>query len=381
MAHRVVFLYSDTGGGHRASATAVKNALEATQPGRFEIELLDPFVETSRPLLRWIVYRYSWMLRNMPRTYGLVFHLTDNRALMRTALGIFGRQFRPGFKRDVTVRQPDAIVSFHPLTNHVVLETLSEAGLSVPFITVVTDMTELHGFWMARAADLVIVASPEARRYAISKGLDPRRVHAVGLPVNPAFTGPLRGEARAALRGRLGLRDQPTLLMASGGEGSGRLGKQAIALDRAGLGLQLLVVCGRNERLRERLARRAWQGHVRVYGFVDNMPELMQAADGIVTKAGPGTITEALITGLPIFITTHVPGQEAGNVTFVEENQVGWHVPRTRQLVKKARWAFGPGLAEFERTQGRAEAVGRPHAAEEIAALVAAAAAPPPGRD
>src|SRR5205807_4583875 len=134
------------------------------------------------------------------------------------------------------------------------VEAIEKLGLDVPFVTVITDMSDFHRFWMSKKADVVVVPSREARRYCVSKGLDARKVHVVGLPVDPRFTGPLHGSAKRGLRQRLGLNDLPTLLLVAGGEGAGRLGAQARALDEAGLGLQLLVVCARNERLRQRLS-------------------------------------------------------------------------------------------------------------------------------
>ena len=376
MAPRIIFLFSDTGGGHRASANAVASAMESEYPGRFEIDMIDPFVEGSSPFIRWLVYRYNWVIKHMPRTYGLLFHSTDNRVMIRAAVRTLGRQLRPGIKRGVGDHPPAGIVSFHPLTNHVTVETLDRLDLDIPFVTVITDMTEVHRFWMTRKADVVVVPSAEARQLCISKGLDPRRVHVAGLPVSPRFTGPLRGEAKRQLRARLGLADQSTLLLVSGGEGSGRLGAQAKALDRAGLDLQLLVVCGRNEKTRKQLEAQSWRGNAHVYGFVDNMPELMQASDAIVTKAGPGTISEALISGLPIFLTGYVPGQEEGNVKYVTSQGVGFYTPRVRKLVKQVRQSLVENHEDFDRMRGHAEAVGRGNAAAEIAQLIAAAVEP-----
>jgi 1,2-diacylglycerol 3-beta-galactosyltransferase len=373
----ILFLFSDTGGGHRASATAVASAIELEYPGRFEVELLDPFVDGSRPFLRWLVYRYQWMLKHLPLTYGLLFHATDNRPLTRTTLRMFGNQIRPALQRHLQKRSVRAIVSFHPLLNHITVEAMESANVDVPFITVITDMSDFHRFWMSPRADMIVVPSIEARSYCVDKGLDPRRVHIAGLPVDPRFSGPLHGAEKSALRKRLRLKDAPTVLLMSGGEGVGALGRQARALDRAGLGLQLIVVCGRNQRLYQRLSAEKWRGEVSIYGFVKNMPELMQVSDAIVTKAGPGTISEALISGLPIFMTSYVPGQEQGNVKFVLENRVGWYVRRTRKLVKLMRKVLGPGRVELERMRGRAEMVGRPGAAREIAQLVAAAVEPP----
>lgn len=377
MTSRVIFLFSDTGGGHRASAKAVASALALEYPGRFDVELLDPFVSGSSSFLRWLVYRYGTLIKYVPPVWGLIFHATDSRAAFKTAIRVLGNQFRPGFRRNVEEHRPAAIVSFHPLTNHVVVEVLRQMKLDIPFITVITDMSEFHRGWMSPGADIVVVPSPDARTYCIKHGLDARRVFFAGLPVDPRFTGPLDEGERAALRRRLGLDEHaPSLLMVSGGEGAGRLGRHAVALDSSGLGLQLLVVCGRNEKLRERLAGRQWKGSVHVFGFVDNMPELMQAADGIVTKAGPGTIAEALVSGLPLFITGFVPGQEEGNVKFVLEQRVGYHTPRAGALVRTVRQAMFVDAVGFARMKGRAERVGRPQAATEIAQLIAAAIEP-----
>src|SRR5258708_24199011 len=96
MPPRIIFLFSDTGGGHRASANAVAAAMQAQYPGRFEIEMIDPFVAGSRPFLRWAVYRYNWVIKHMPRTYGLLFTTTDNRLMMRTAIRTHARQLRHG---------------------------------------------------------------------------------------------------------------------------------------------------------------------------------------------------------------------------------------------------------------------------------------------
>jgi 1,2-diacylglycerol 3-beta-galactosyltransferase len=378
MAPRIIFLFSDTGGGHRASANAVASAMQSAYPGRFEIDMIDPFVAGSRPLLRWLIYRYNWVIKHMPRTYGLLFHSFDNRLMIRAAVRTFGRQLSPGIKRGVGDLPPAGIVSFHPLTNHVTVETLDRLNLDIPFVTVITDMIEVHRFWMTRKADVVVVPSAEARQLCISKGLDPRRVHVAGLPVSPRFTGPLRGLEKQQLRLRLGLAGQTTLLLVSGGEGSGRLGAQARALDRANLGLQLLIVCGRNETLRRKLEGISWRGNVHVYGFVENMPDLMQASDAIVTKAGPGTIAEALISGLPLFLTGYVPGQEEGNVKYVTTQGVGYYTPRVRKLVKTVRQSLVEDHEEFERMHGRAEVVGRSRAATEIAQLIVAAVEPPP---
>jgi 1,2-diacylglycerol 3-beta-galactosyltransferase len=80
-----------------------------------------------------------------------------------------------------------------------------------------------------------------------------------------------------------------------------------------------VVICGRNRRLRRRLTRLATRagGRLRVLGFVDNMSDWLHCADVVIAKAGPGTIAEATCCGVPLLLTSHLPGQEAGNAPFV----------------------------------------------------------------
>jgi 1,2-diacylglycerol 3-beta-galactosyltransferase len=147
----------------------------------------------------------------------------------------------------------------------------------------------------------------------------------------------------------------------------GPLGKMALAISRAQLDCEVAVVCGRNEKLRRRLQATRFNVPMHVYGFAKNMPELLSAADVLVTKAGPGTINEAFIVGRPILIYSHLPGQEAGNVAQVVEEGAGYFTPTPEKLVEALRGWLGP-TGERARLQAAANArkLARPHATAEI---------------
>src|SRR5439155_25706309 len=124
-----------------------------------------------------------------------------------------------------------------------------------------------------------------------------------------------------------------TLLLVGGGEGAGRMAAQVRAVNRMSVDLQLIVVCGRNARLRARLLESPSQHPAAILGFVDTMPELVHAADVVVTKGGPTTIAEALVAGRPVVVTSVLPGQEEGNDRFVERHGVGFGVSTCSELV------------------------------------------------
>jgi 1,2-diacylglycerol 3-beta-galactosyltransferase len=246
-----------------------------------------------------------------------------------------------------------------------------------PFITVVTDLFDAHATWFSAPADLCIVPTEGARQRGLRWGFPPERMCIVGLPVSLKFAlanQPLVIGSPGAwneLRVRLGLEpDRFTILLVGGGEGMGKLEEITRALANSGLPIQLAVIAGRNQALRDKLEKEKWAVPVRVTGFVTNMPEWMRASDLVVTKAGPGTIMETLTAGRPLLLSGYLPGQEEGNVQFVVETGVGAFRDTPEKIVAQVREWLGPGNETLEQMRKCARAQARPDAALEIARLV-----------
>ena len=145
----------------------------------------------------------------------------------------------------------------------------------------------------------------------------------------------------------------------------GPVGETCLALDNRLEGGQIVVICGRNEKLAKRLRRHKWASNVVILGFVSNMHEWMSASDCIVTKAGPGTIAESLACGLPIMLNNFIPCQEAGNIPWVIDNGVGDFSNEPEEVASTVlRWfADEKGL---RRMRKRTLALGRPKATFQI---------------
>jgi 1,2-diacylglycerol 3-beta-galactosyltransferase len=238
-----------------------------------------------------------------------------------------------------------------------------------PIVTVVTDLVDTHSTWFSPGVDLCTVPSPEVRERALQCGLAPEKGKVIGLPVSLKFSS-LKKD-KGGIRRRLGLeQDHFTVLLVGGGEGMGKVYEMAQAVAKARLPLQLIAVAGRNERLQRRLEAASWKNSTPVYGFVPNMPELMATADVIVTKAGACTISEALVMGLPILISSFVPVQEAGNVRHVVEGGAGLLAYTPQKLVAALRDLLTPGNPVLARMAANAQRLARPDAALEIARLL-----------
>ena len=192
------------------------------------------------------------------------------------------------------------------------------------------------------------------------------RVKLLGLPVDLRFRPPAPGE-KQALRRRFGLDEHRfTVLVIGGAAGVGHLAAQVRVLTEDAHAWQLIVVCGRNEKLRRRILELETATPMLVLGFVDYMPELMRACDVVVTKAGPGAIAEALATGLPLVITGFLPGQETPNVDFVVGSGIGAFAPKEEDLHDEIRVLAegGPTWREMSR---RAADMAHPYASSDIA--------------
>ena len=364
---RILILMSDTGGGHRASAQALQAAFAARYPGRFQVEIVD----------LWTDYT-PWPINRMPRMYSpvvaralwlwkLLWFIFENKRAHAAVLRLVYLLCRNELRKVLQAHRPHLVISVHPLMQHIFFHLLEEARAPIPFVTVVTDLASFHHGWFHKRAERCFVASDVAAEAARHHGLHAGRVRMLGLPVRPPFVGTLPDKETA--RARLGLADSVfTVLLLGGGEGMGPVAATAHAVARrlpeTGTAAQLVVICGRNKRLRQSLQRSEWPIPAQVCGFVDNMQEWMAASDCVITKAGPGTIAEALISGLPILLSGFIPGQEEGNVSYVVENGAGAYCDTPDGIAAiVSDWAGGSELAQMA---DRASELGRPRAAYDI---------------
>lgn len=372
MARRVVFLISDTGGGHRASASALAEALHSQHGDALDCQVVDLLTDYAAWPLNSAADCYEPAINHRLWLWRAGWSAIQNASFWRAVELLAQVWQRGGLRRFAADCRADLYVSVHPLLNRLVRRSLARCHPQARFATVVTDLDSAPRQWYDPGVDLLVAPCPAVQAAALRAGLPASRVRLAGLPIRLQFSqvGLDHRQARAAL----GLAPRPTVLLLGGGAGIGRLEEIALALApvlaaREG---QLAVICGRNDALRSRLAARRWPLPVRVAGYVDDMPLWMAAADLLVTKAGPGTIAEALACGLPLVLSGFVPGQETGNVRYVQENGVGVYCPDPEQIAAAVADWLEPGNPVLPALRARARALARPQAALEIAQALSA---------
>jgi 1,2-diacylglycerol 3-beta-galactosyltransferase len=318
-------------------------------------------------MIKRLASLYSPIIQRARPAWGVIYHSSNTPPAFAALSAVFGRQVLEVIDEAIEAHDPDVIISVHPLLNHITVKAIRRSNRRRALVTVVTDLVEFHRGWRCPQADLLVVPTERARQVFLRRRIPADRILLLGRPVDLRFRPPAPGE-QAALRRLLGLaEDRLTILVAGGAEGSGRLLRQVRALSWSAEPWQVIAVCGRNEKLRRRLARVRFPTRTLVLGFVDNMPELMRAANVVVGKAGPGAIAEALATGLPVVLTTYLPGQETENVAFVKEYGLGLYAPRPEQLLESIRELAADGGRLHATMAANAASISRPYASLDIA--------------
>lgn len=363
---RVLFLFSDTGGGHRAAAEAIRDALLIRYENQVRVEMIDVFRSYTPFPFKYMPEMYPWIINYSKTSWGLSYRLTNSRESARLLSRGMYVSIEKGLKRMFRENPADVVVCVHSILTQPSLSAMMRFERRPPFMTVVTDLVSTHMFWYDKRVDRCLVPTSPAFERGLESGLKPDQLRVTGLPVHPRFAQGLMDKASA--RQQLGWDpDLPAILMVGGGEGMGPLFKTARALNDAALKCQLVIIAGRNKLLKDKLESGDWNQPTHIYPFVTNMPMLMAAADILVTKAGPATISEACIAGLPLILNDAIPGQETGNVDYVVENGAGVFAPSAREVVEAAADWLSEGAAGLRRRSENARRLGRPEAVWTIA--------------
>jgi 1,2-diacylglycerol 3-beta-galactosyltransferase len=358
----VLFLFSDTGGGHRRAAEAVMEALATGAHGSFRLLMHDPLLGPDAAWPQRLIARlYGPAVRRAPWLWGAGWYVSNSRPAMavlsRTVFGSVARTVAA----QVRACAPDVIVSCHPLTGRAAVR----AARGRPVVTLVTDLARVHASWREPGADLVLVPSAAA-----AEQVGAGRCLPVGLPVEARLRPRPRGagwpEPAGPAAGGF------VVLLAGGAEGCGGMARRAAAVLRAFADVQVVAACGRNERLRRRLSARALRagGRLTVLGYVGNFADWLGRADVVVTKAGPAIIAEAACCGTPLLLTSHLPGQERGNADLVVRARAGRSARGVRGMLAElaAIRADDDVLAGL---RAGAAALAKPDAAARAAAQIA----------
>lgn len=324
---RLEFCFFDAGGGHRAAATALQMAVQSQQlPWDVHLTNIQELLGELDILEKYAGIRIQDFYNRMLAT-GWTLGSSQLLKVLQFTLRMYHRPTVGLFEKLWNQTQPDMVVSFVPHFNRAMCESLARVCPGRPLVTILTDIADYPPhFWIERQLQYFICGSDRAVAQAKALGHSEDRIfRASGMILHPRFyEAPMTDWA--AERQRLGLRpDLTTGLVLFGGQGSKLMLEIARRLDRSGLPLQLIFICGKNERLARELRARTWRLPVFVEGFTTRVNYYMQLADFFMGKPGPGSLSEALAMKLPVIVECNawtLP-QERYNTDWVLEKEVG----------------------------------------------------------
>lgn len=369
----VLILMSDTGGGHRASAEAIRHAFKLEYGDEYRIFVKDVWKEYTGWPLNNMEQQYKFMVKHVG-LWSVAFHGTSPRWIHSVYLAAIAAFYAKEVEAGLMEYKPDIIISVHPLMQHIPLLVLKWQGLQkkVIFVTVITDLNTCHRTWFHPGVNRLYCPSEEVAKRALLDRLEESQTRVFGLPIRPSFCRAVL--SKDDLRVELEMDPiLPAVLLMGGGEGMGPVKKTAKALGEAlfdkELGKpigQMIVICGRNEALASTLRSLEWNIPVQIKGFQTQMEKWMGSCDCIITKAGPGTIAEALIRGLPIILNDYIPGQEKGNVPFVVDNGAGVFTRRPKETARIVAEWFTTKSDELKTMSENALKLAQPNAVFDI---------------
>jgi 1,2-diacylglycerol 3-beta-galactosyltransferase len=352
---KVHVVFHDGGGGHRNAAVALQTVISQQQRD-WQIELMQFQDLTDRlDVLRkltgiGIQQQYNILLQN-----GWTLGSTQLLRVLQATIRIFHRPLVNLLEKFWREKPADLLISVIPHFNRQICESWTKVYPGRPFVTIITDLADFPPrFWIEPIRDQYVIAGTEkAAQQARAMGHDDAHIFLTsGMILRPDFYAEDNSDPMA-LRREMGLReDLPTAIVLFGGHGSKVMYEITEKLDAAGLPLQLILICGRNEELAGKLRARQWKLPVHVIGFTKEVHKLMRAADFLIGKPGPGSIAEAMVRRLPVLIecNTWTLPQERYNAEWVREKRVGIVLKSFQEVVEGVQKVLEPAtLAEFRK--------------------------------
>ena len=337
---KVFVIHAEAGSGHKKIAEAIYGFLtprfKQADFSIFDILNFTPgfFKYNYSVGYLFLISKFKWL-------WGLFFYFADTKWLSlinKDLRECLNRLFCRRFIDFILKEQPDVIISTHFLVSELVSYLKGKYHIKTRLITMVTDFG-VHNFWISQNVDLYIAGCDRTKSILEGKGVEGSKIEVWGIPVREQFSKRLdKVELRKSLKIE---QDSFVVIIVTGGIGIGPIEEIAIKLKDK---VTVIAICGTNKNLSKNLAKIGYK-NLKIFGWVENIEELMAASDIIVTKPGGSTITECLFLNLPMIYFSIIPGQEANNANIMVENGVG--------IISKSPDAIADTVFSFKDSQNK----------------------------
>jgi UDP-N-acetylglucosamine:LPS N-acetylglucosamine transferase/quercetin dioxygenase-like cupin family protein len=319
----ILILTASTGAGHDSVAVALLEAIREDAPD-VRVRVLDALSGKRAHRTMSLGHWYDATVAHAPWLWGLSYRATNNSWAVRHGMSVVTRLWAAQLRDAIRAGKPGVVVAVHPLCARLAADVLRNMTDAPPLHCVVTDLVTFHHWWACDAVARFYVATPDARDALITQGIPPERIQVTGLPLRASFASPPHPPCKDVV---------PRVLLLGGGRPSRRMEKIARAFVASPRPVHLVVVCGRDRRLRQRLESSLGK-RATVLGWHDDIASLMRWSDVVVARGGPTTVAEALSQLRPLLLYQALRGQETGNVVLAERTGAGRYIPDVDALVR-----------------------------------------------
>ncbi|RUT48466.1 diacylglycerol glucosyltransferase [Paenibacillus anaericanus] len=325
---KIMILYASYGDGHYQATKAIEACFHTR--GIQNVISLDLMAEAHPFLNELTKFVYIQSFKTLPSVYGWVYNITKDMRPDTSILRMINSMGMRMLKEIIAKEEPDLII--HTFPQLAMPKLTKKTGLTLPLVNVVTDF-DLHGRWVHPNVDRYYVATEDLKIEIIERGISSDRIVASGIPLGYDFGKPTT--PHSDLLNKLDPTKKTVLLMAGAYgvvQGLRDICKSLISSQRH----QVLVVCGRNQELFRGL-HNMFEGcpDIHLYGYVNEVAQMMGVSDCIITKPGGITLSEALVSRLPLFLYRPVPGQELNNALYLKRKGIANIAYNAKQLTEQ----------------------------------------------
>jgi processive 1,2-diacylglycerol beta-glucosyltransferase len=366
-AERIILMYISEVSGHHSATLAIEKAIKILSPDA-QILNINGFNYTN-PISEKIINRlYMGIIKRTPKIWD---YLYDNPSVAKNIEKIKETVHKfnsPKLKNLFDRFKPTAVVCTQAFPCGMVADFKKTYNSDIPLIAVLTDYIP-HSYWIYDEVDYYITPAQEVGLLLAEKGVDTAKIKNFGIPFDPKFN---QGVKKEEVLQRLNLKTNlPKILIMGGGQGLGPVKTIIKSLEKTKKDFQGMIVTGINKKLHRSLKKKIKKSKSKflLFGFIDNINELMEISDIIITKPGGVTTAEALAKKIPMVIVKPIPGQEASNTAYLMKKGAAIKCDNPKEI-NLAIEDLLDNPAKLKQLSESAQRISKPNASLDIASLV-----------
>lgn len=317
----ILILTARIGSGHLAVAKAIKQHL-LMENSQLNIKIIDLYAYLYPKNYEALYSSYEWMIRHMPQIYNIRYRLREKKGVKPS------KKHLNRFCELIKEHNPGMVISTYPVSTALMAKYKKVHNSKIPLVTCITDVVS-HNEWLNKECDRYFVPDESVKEAMVNKGFSSHSIDVVGIVLKPLYYENCNYEE---IRASLGLSKEQKVILMMGGI-MGLLPRQKAFyrwMDQR-IGVQTIVLTGRNKRLYNKLLKMDFK-QVKVEEFSEYVYQYMQIAEFIIGKSGGITLYECIASSLPMVVYRPFLGQELRNCKFIEKNGLGFKVHSIKEL-------------------------------------------------